>query len=92
MSPSLLLLPSSTSTYSKRVPPPRSRCFASPSSVPFPPRARHSIRLVRAAEQEQPNGAASGGDATANPINNGLVSMVALYLYSIISILHSLGF
>ncbi|KAG2662802.1 hypothetical protein PVAP13_1KG557500 [Panicum virgatum] len=72
MPPSLLLLPSSTSTYSKRVPPPRSRCFASPSSVSFPPRARHRIRLVRAAEQEQPNGAASGGDATADPINNGL--------------------
>ena len=35
---------------------------------------------MRAAEQEQPNGAASGGDATADPINNGLVSMVALYL------------
>jgi len=33
---------------------------------------------VRTAEQEQPNGAASGGDATADPINNGLVSMVAL--------------
>ncbi|CAN6238921.1 unnamed protein product [Urochloa humidicola] len=77
MSPSLLLLPSSTSTHSKRVPLPQSRCFAYPSRVSFPPRARHRIRLVRAAEQ--PNGAASsdsgsgsGGDATANPTNNGV--------------------
>ncbi|OEL18563.1 hypothetical protein BAE44_0020417 [Dichanthelium oligosanthes] len=76
MSPSLLLLPSYTSTSSRRIPPPQSHRFASPTRVSFPPRARHRIRLVRAVEQ--PNGAASsgsgsGGDATANPTNNGLV-------------------
>ncbi|CAD6241510.1 unnamed protein product [Miscanthus lutarioriparius] len=74
MSPSLLLLPSSTTTCRRLLPPP-SRCFASSSRASFPLRPRHRIRLVCAAEQ--PNGAASpgsgsGGDATANPTNNGL--------------------
>ncbi|OQU86039.1 hypothetical protein SORBI_3004G359100 [Sorghum bicolor] len=76
MSPSLLLLPSSTTTCRRLLPPP-SRCFASSSRASFLLRPRRRIRLVCAAEQ--PNGAASpgsgsgsGGDATANPTNNGL--------------------
>ncbi|AQK55182.1 hypothetical protein ZEAMMB73_Zm00001d051823 [Zea mays] len=74
MSPSLLLLHSSATPCRGLLPPPSS-CFATFSRASSPLRPRHRIRLVCAAEQ--PNGAASpgsgsGGDATANPTNNGL--------------------
>lgn len=80
MSPSLLLLHSSATPCRGLLPPPSS-CFATFSRASSPLRPRHRIRLVCAAEQ--PNGAASpgsgsGGDATANPTNNGLVRMAFL--------------
>ncbi|XP_062220878.1 uncharacterized protein LOC133920185 [Phragmites australis] len=77
MSPTLLLLPSSSAWRVLHSPPPQQRCFASSSRVSIPPRLRRT-HLACAAD---PNGAASSGpgpgsgsasDATANPTNNNL--------------------